>query len=241
MYLSTELLEHVLAGPAKRHAAVLATAAKRFDIRTPNTLACWLGHMHVESAGFTATVENLNYRADRLINLFGRHRISVEDANKYGSIPGRQKADPKGIASCLYGGDWGRKNLGNLYADDAWRFIGRGFKQVTGRYNYTVTSDRMFGDERLLVHPEMLEQPEYAAMSAGEFWDWKDLNKWASVMDHQRITKLITGGNGEAVQQTQRERQSNTYLARIKTGPGKPDFSRVISGSSSVPAVTDEE
>lgn len=233
MYLSRDLLEFVLPAPARVHAPALAKYAKVFDINTPNRLACWLGHMHIESNGFTATKENLNYRADRLISLFGRHRISIEDANKYGSIPGRQTADPKGIASCLYGGEWGRKNLGNLYPDDSWRFIGRGFKQVTGRYNYTVTSTRMFGDDRLLFKPELLEESEYAAMSAAEFWDWKNLEKLADAMNQDALTKRITGGNGKAVQQDERERQTRVYLARIKEGPVRPVFSNACPAAPS--------
>lgn len=122
------------------------------------------------------------------------------------------------------------KNLGNLYADDSWRFIGRGFKQVTGRYNYSVTSTRMFGDDRLLDNPEILEQPEYAAMSAGEFWNWKGLNHYADRWDHVQLTKLITGSADQAFQR--RVDQSLDYLRRIKNGPGKPDFSNVVSGAN---------
>lgn len=237
MYLSTALLDYVLVGPAKKHAAVLAMAAREHEINNENRLACWLGHMHIESGGFTQVRENLNYRAEVLISRFGRHRISIEDANRYGSIPGRQKADPKAIAARIYGGSWGRAKLGNVYEDDAWRFIGRGFKQVTGRYNYTVTSTRMFGDDRLLANPELLEQPEYAAMSAAEFWAWKKLSPLADLMKQDSITKIITGGNGDAVDQVGRERQTNTYLSRIKSAPmrGRPDFSRVISGANTVP------
>lgn len=235
MYLSTALLESILPPQAKRHAAVLARAAAKYGIDTENRLACWLGQMHIESAGFTRTLENLNYRAEALISKFGRHRITIADANKYGSIPGRQKADPRGIASRIYGGDWGRKNLGNLYEDDAWRFVGRGFKQVTGRYNYAVASTRLFGDDRLLSRPDLLEQPEHAAMSAADFWDWKGLNPMADKLDHRSITKTITGGLGSGVQEEERAYHSGQYLNRIKQSPVKrPDFSNVVSGSSTV-------
>lgn len=242
MYLSVPLMESVLYPSAKRHASVLTRAAIKFNIDNERRLSCWLGQMHIESKGFAVTKEDLHYKAETLIRIFGRHRISIADANKYGSIPGRQKADPKAIASRIYGGDWGRRELGNLYADDAWRFIGRGFKQVTGRYNYTVTSDRMFGDERLLVHPEILEAPEYAALSAGDFWDWKKLNTLADKLDHIGIIKTITGGLGDSVRQNDRIEQSDNYLQRIRNSPVKrPDFSNVVSGSSTVPITKDGE
>jgi predicted chitinase len=41
------------------------------------------------------------------------------------------------IANIIYGGEWGRKNLGNTQPGDGWRFRGGGLPQITGRANYT--------------------------------------------------------------------------------------------------------
>lgn len=98
-------------------------------------LAHWLGQMFVESAGFTTREENLNYSVDGLLKMFGRHRISEADARKFGRAPGRP-AHQNAIANIIYGGEWGRKNLGNTEPGDGWRFRGGGEKQITGRANY---------------------------------------------------------------------------------------------------------
>lgn len=80
-------------------------------------------------------MENLNYAADRLVPLFGSRRITQQQANKYGrtvSHPANQEA----IANIVYGGEWGRINLGNTEPGDGWYFRDRGLKQITGSSNY---------------------------------------------------------------------------------------------------------
>lgn len=79
--------------------------------------------------------ENLNYSASGLLKAFGRHRISAADARRYGRS-GSRKADQVAIANCIYGGEWGRKYLGNTEPGDGWRYRGGGLPQLTGRANY---------------------------------------------------------------------------------------------------------
>jgi putative chitinase len=88
-----------------------------------------------ESGGYTRLVENLNYAADKLVGVFGAKRITQQQADQYGrnsSHPANQEA----IANIVYGGDWGKANLGNTVQGDGWKFRGRGLKQITGRENY---------------------------------------------------------------------------------------------------------
>ncbi|QVM98405.1 glycoside hydrolase family 19 protein [Pseudomonas sp. SORT22] len=99
--------------------------------------------------------------------------------------------------------DTGRlaQRLGNTpEADgDGQKYRGRGLIQVTGRANYQACSEALFGDSRLLNTPELLEQPVYAAMSAGWFWQRSGLNSLADKGDFLAITKKINGGtNGLA-------------------------------------------
>ncbi|HGM5579299.1 TPA: glycoside hydrolase family 19 protein [Pseudomonas putida] len=77
---------------------------------------------------------------------------------------------------------------------DGQKYRGRGLIQVTGRANYEACSEALFGDSRLLATPELLEQPVYAAMSAGWFWQRAALNSLADKGDFLTITKRINGG-----------------------------------------------
>lgn len=91
--------------------------------------------------------------------------------------------------------------LGNTPAadGDGQRYRGRGLIQITGRSNYRSCSLALFGDERLLQQPELLEQPQWAAESAAWFWESKGLNALADGQDFNRITRRINGGlNGQA-------------------------------------------
>lgn len=93
------------------------------------------------------------------------------------------------------------ERLGNTPAadGDGQRYRGRGLIQITGRSNYRSASLALFGDERLLQQPELLEQPEWAAESAAWFWESKGLNTLADARDFNRITRRINGGlNGLA-------------------------------------------
>ncbi|MCP6698286.1 glycoside hydrolase family 19 protein [Pseudomonas donghuensis] len=99
--------------------------------------------------------------------------------------------------------DTGRlaQRLGNTpeVDGDGQKYRGRGLIQVTGRANYQACSEALFGDSRLLNTPELLEQPVYAAMSAGWYWQRAGLNSLADKGDFLAITKKINGGtNGLA-------------------------------------------
>lgn len=88
------------------------------------------------------------------------------------------------------------KRLGNTpEADgDGQKYRGRGLIQITGHDNYLACSKALFGDDRLLLTPELLEQAEWAAKSAAWFWNSRDLNKLADAGDFNGITRRINGG-----------------------------------------------
>lgn len=93
------------------------------------------------------------------------------------------------------------ERLGNTpEADgDGQKYRGRGLIQITGRDNYLACSKALFGDDRLLRTPELLEQAEWACKSAAWFWNSRNLNALADVGDFKAITRRINGGlNGLA-------------------------------------------
>ncbi|WP_448106582.1 glycoside hydrolase family 19 protein [Pseudomonas azerbaijanoccidentalis] len=77
---------------------------------------------------------------------------------------------------------------------DGQKYRGRGLIQITGRDNYHQCSLGLFGDERLLASPELLEQPQWAAESAAWFWEQNGLNELADRDQFNSITRRINGG-----------------------------------------------
>lgn len=101
----------------------------------------------------------------------------------------------------------GRKDLGNTFKGDGVKFKGRGFIQTTGRANYKDTSKGLFGDDRLVINPKLLENPINATLSAMYFWtkkglneiadkpnEWKVKTKIGNLNKFQYITYRINGG-----------------------------------------------
>ncbi|AZC55448.1 glycoside hydrolase family 19 protein [Pseudomonas chlororaphis] len=88
------------------------------------------------------------------------------------------------------------EKLGNTPAadGDGQKYRGRGLIQITGHNNYRQCSLALFGDERLLRVPELLEQPQWAAESAAWFWQQNGLNELADRDQFNTITRRINGG-----------------------------------------------
>lgn len=176
---------------AEKFLPFIQGTCKAYEINTPKRIAGFLSQIGHESAGFTRLTENLNYSTEALLSMFGRHRISEEQAKRYGRRPG-QVANQEAIADTIYGGEWGRKHLGNTEPGDGWRFRGRGLKQLTGRDNYKRCGIALAED--FVSAPDRLLMPVNAALSAGWFWASHGLNEAADRGDVLEMTKIINGG-----------------------------------------------
>lgn len=159
-------------------------------VNTPLRLAHFFAQIDHES-GLKPIAENMNYAATALVKLFGKHRITQEQANQFGRTA-TQRANQQAIADIVYGGEWGKKNLGNIALGDGWRFRGRGFIQITGRANYSQLSKDTKID--YINKPELLETEADSMISALWFWNKANLNTLADKDDVNAITRRINGG-----------------------------------------------
>lgn len=177
------------AGLTARWFPHITAAMKEFGITAPLDQAMFIAQMGHESGGFTRLVENLNYAADSLVPTFGKHRITAQQAAALGRTA-TQSANQRAIANLVYGGEWGKKNLGNQVAGDGWKYRGRGLKQITGLSNYRKCGLALKLD--LVTQPELLEQDENAARSAAWFFATSGCLVYSG--DVERITIIINGG-----------------------------------------------
>jgi putative chitinase len=86
----------------------------------------------------------------------------------------------------------GRKDLGNTEVGDGFRFRGRGYIQVTGRYNYLQLSKDTGID--FVNNPDLLATEVNAIVSACWFWSKRKLNALADKDDLVGITRRVNGG-----------------------------------------------
>lgn len=174
---------------ATRWCPHINAAMKEFGISSPADQAMFIAQVGHESGGFTRLVENLNYASGTLVLTFGTHRITAQQATALGRTA-IQPANQRAIANLVYGGEWGRKNLGNQAAGDGWKYRGRGLKQITGLSNYRRCGQALKLD--LVTYPEWLEQDGYAARSAAWFYVSHGCLLYSG--DVERVTLIINGG-----------------------------------------------
>jgi putative chitinase len=165
--------------------------AARFDVTTQKRISQFLANVSHETGGFTQLEENLNYSVSGLLKTFGRHRISKADAERLGRTSTR-KANQKAIANILYGGEWGRKNLGNTQPNDGWDFRGSGPGQATGRANFQKVQDET--GLPVVADPDLLRSAENGMIAALTLWQKWGLNELADSGQTDAIRRRWNGG-----------------------------------------------
>ena len=158
--------------------------AKEFGITTNLRLAHFLAQCALESTGFTATVENLNYSAQRLLQVFPKYFRGV-DPNAYAR-------NPEKIGSRVYANRMGN---GDEASGDGFKFRGRGYIQLTGKNNYTSFSK--FVGEDCVANPDLVAT-KYPLASAAFFFKsnniWAICDRGADDATVTKVTKAVNGG-----------------------------------------------
>lgn len=159
-----------------------------FNVYSPLRMAHFIAQIGHESTSFSQTEEGLYYRStQRIIDIFGnRNGLTPQ-------IASRLVGNPKALANFVYGGAWGKKNLGNTEPNDGWDFRGSGPGQTTGRANHTDAADGL-GVELHRSAELMRTDTEYGARAASYFWWKRGIQPAADADDLTRVTKLYNGG-----------------------------------------------
>jgi putative chitinase len=156
-----------------------------YKVNTLLRLSHFLAQCGHESANFRAVKENLNYSAEGLNKTFKKYFPTLESAKDYA----RQ---PEQIASKVYANRMGN---GNEASKDGFKYLGRGFIQLTGKANYLEFDKSV--PEDIMANPELVAT-KYPLASAAWFWNKNGLNeiadKGATDAVVKSITKRVNGG-----------------------------------------------
>ena len=152
-----------------------------YEINTPQRIAAFIAQCAHESGNFVFLTENLNYKAESLMKIFGKYFKDMATAKAY-------EKKPEKIANRIYANRMGN---GDEASGDGWRYRGRGLIQLTGKTNYTwfAASLEISAEEAA----EYTQTFEGAAQSACWFWETNKLNKEADAGDIKTMTRKING------------------------------------------------
>lgn len=172
--------------------------AEVFKIKHP---AQFFGQVCHESGDLTLKEENLNYSANRLLQVFPKY-FDLTNVNRYAN-------KPQDIGNRVYGGRMGNKN-----ANDGYYFRGCGAIQLTGRDNYKafenwLVSKNLCKPNEIMLDPDLVWK-EYYIESAIFFFDKNNL--W-NITDVLKLTKKVNGGTNGL---QDRINKTNKYLEYFK-------------------------
>jgi putative chitinase len=183
---------------AERWLPHVQSALARFSINTPMQVAGWIAQCAHESAGFKTLTENLNYSADTMAVVWPTRFAVLGPDKKPVKVKGKNQPNkfalalhrkPEMIANAVYSNRMGN---GNIESGEGWKFRGRGLKQLTGKSNHIQASKGLGVD--LVTNPDLLLEPQWAALSAAWFWAENKCGPIADSGDFVALTKRINGG-----------------------------------------------
>lgn len=187
--LTVDLLKQIF--PRGNPAAIAAIVAKQHILEreginhTRTRLATLFAHLNHESNGLTIFVENLNYSAARLTEVWPNRFPTIEKARPYAF-------NPEALANNVYSG-----RMGNNLPGYGWKFRGSGGPQLTG-YDCFLAVEKYSGLP-LTSKPELARDPANTPEISAGFWAWKQMNRYADTGNIKASTVPWNGGtNGLA-------------------------------------------
>lgn len=171
----------IIPAKAELYAPYVNETCERFNIDTKDRVAMFLAQAMVESSNFTQMEEGLFYRDPvRIQSIFRSANLSIAEAQ-------RLAGNPKALANRVYANRYGN---GDEASGDGFRFRGRGAFQITFQVNYLNCGKAI--DIDLIKEPDRVkDDPRVAMLSAGWYYDSKNLNRFADALDVTSATRLV--------------------------------------------------
>ena len=157
------------------------TLLKKNKVNTPLRLAHFFAQMMHES-NLKPIIEDLRYSSQTLARVFKKYFPTIALANEYAYKPEK-------IANRVYANRMGN---GSTESGEPWKYIGRGFIQITGKDNYKMLSKDTGID--YVNNPDLLLNESDSMISALWYWGKINANTLADKDDLDSISDLINIG-----------------------------------------------
>ncbi len=190
----------------------------KYGITTPLLAAHVMAQISHECGAGHDVVENLNYTAGRMMQVWPSRFPAMAMAAPYAG-------NPRALANKVYNG-----RMGNAAgSDDGWNFRGRGAAQTTGREGYARLAKATGLD--VLNHPDLVNDPQrFLECGVADFILCGCL-PFAKADDVLNVTRRLNGGTVGLAQR-------QAWLAKWKAalGSGPIVFAAAGSAAPAVPA-----
>ena len=183
----------------------------RFGITTSMLAAHVMAQLSHECGAGQEVVENLDYTAARMMQVWPSRFPTLASAAPYAH-------DPRALANKVYNGRMGNR----AGSDDGWSYRGRGAAQTTGREGYARLAALTGLD--LLNDPELLIDPRYFLLCGVADFVACGCLPFAQADDIVAVTRRHNGGpNGLAERQAwQADRKAALTEAPVVIGSPPP-------------------
>ena len=153
----------------------------KYGITEPLPFKMFLANVAQESGEFAHKEENMNYRAERILQVWPTRFHGLEDARLY-------EHNQIKLANKVYGG-----RMGNVSPNDGYQFKGGGFIGITGRELYTKYAKHI-GRDITLTSDMIRTSDRYALDSA--CWFFAVLKNLIPVAKTGNFINVVRGING---------------------------------------------
>lgn len=201
----------------KINSEIFLTKLIQNNVKDVEAHANFLAQVKCE-CNFVPKEEEVNYSAGWLWRTFGKgnkrgnsvYFNTLEDAEKI------YRQGKQAILNTIYSNN---KNLGNNKPGDGWNFRGRGFIQITGRYNYEKIGNILNLD--LINNPDLIVDPKYAFDICIAYLKFKLGQNLSDLKNISRLNAVI-GFAGGSPEKQKRIKYSNIFLNKLKKGDLSP-------------------
>jgi putative chitinase len=153
----------------------------KYGIDSPLLVAHVMAQISHECGAGHDVVENLNYTATRMTQVWPSRFPTVASAQPYAN-------NPRALANKVYNGRMGNKTG----SDDGWNFRGRGGSQTTGREGYERVAKQTGLD--VVNNPDILIDPKFFMVCAVSDFINCGCLPYAKADDLLNVTKRLNGG-----------------------------------------------
>jgi putative chitinase len=200
-------------------AGMIASAGEvfaRFDATSPLVVAHIMAQVSHECGVGRDVVENLNYTASRMMQVWPSRFKTLEAAQPYAK-------NPKALANKVYNGRMGNR----VGSDDGYNFRGRGGSQTTGREGYERLAKATGLD--VVNNPDLVLEPQFFLLCAVADFVQCGCLPFAVADDVTGVTRRLNGG---AIGLAERKAWLAKWKAALGTEP--VTFARSVSPASAV-------